>query len=558
MSTSNPIPEEETDWRRRIALAVVGVAGIVLVYSYSYQWAMLMFVGEEISFVQSLQVVIEALTTAGFGGDTDVWRQSDVLAGLVILMNLSGVLLVFLAIPLFAVPLFRQAFETRPPTASNLTDHVIICGYSAQDEVLRKELEEVGIPHLYVEPDRELVVELNERGINAIVGNPEQVDAYRAANAEEAWALVADIGDETNPAVILSAKQVNPDLRAISVIRRHEEAQYHRYAGADDIVSARRLMARSLAMRAAGSYAEKLQMSIEVESDLQVTELLVERGSDLVGQTFREADVFDQMDVTIIGAWLDGKFVVTPDPDLTIPEHAILLVAGEYERMGDLQARSIPTTEDDADRVVVCGYGTVGRSIVETLEAEGAETEVIDIEAKEGVDIVGDITDPATLQQADLDSARAVVLSLDEDTPTIYATLVINQLAPDVEIVARADDADSVRKLYNAGADFVLSLTTVTGESLAALLIDEIEILTPDTEFGFIRTEVPGFAGQSLGEIDLRERTGCTVVAVERDGELLTDIGAEFVIDEDDVLIVAGSEESQDRFWNLVESADGH
>ncbi|MFP9060580.1 cation:proton antiporter regulatory subunit [Natrialbaceae archaeon A-chndr2] len=92
----------------------------------------------------------------------------------------------------------------------------------------------------------------------------------------------------------------------------------------------------------------------------------------------------------------------------------------------------------------------------------------------------------------------------------------------------------------------------MTGESLASLLIEESEILTPDVNFDFIRTSVPTFTGQSLGELDLRNQTGCTVVAVERDDELLTDIGAYFTIKEDDVLIVAGSETCRNQFHQLV------
>lgn len=557
MSRKSTALDQEPNWRRRIALTVVGVIGLIVLYSYLYQWALMRFVGAEISFFQSLQVVIEALTTAGFGGDTELWRQSDALAILVVLMNLSGVLLVFLAIPLYAVPLFRKAFRTRPSTSSDLTDHVIICGHSAQDEVLHNELVAAGVPSLYVDPDPDLVSELNERGIPAIVGDLEAVDTYRAANATDARALVADIDDETNPTILLSARQVNPDLRTISVIRSQQVETYHRYAGADDIVSARQVLGKSLGLRAAGTYAEKLQQAIEVETDLQVTELLVEKGSDLVGQSFREANIFDQLGVTVIGAWLGGKFVVSPHPDTVIQDHTILLVAGDHGDLHNVETRVIPAHDGHEPRVLVCGYGTVGRSVTRALTAEGLAVTTIDIREKQGVDIIGDITDPETFERAEVDNARAVVLSLDEDTPTIYATLILNNIAPDVEIIARADDEDSVQKLYNAGADFVLSLAHVTGESLAALLIEDGEILTPDVDFGFVRLSTPAFVGRRLGDIDLREETECTVVAVERNGAVLTDIGADFTVEDEDVLIIAGSEASRTRLQAFIEEFDG-
>lgn len=553
MSTRSPPETERTNLQQRIAIAAIAIFAIVIIYSLVYRWAILVVAGENISIVQSLQVVVEILTTAGFGGDTDLWRQHDSLAGLVIFMNLSGVLLVFLAIPLFVVPLFRQAFRDHAPTSTQLRNHVIICRYAPQDEVLCAELENVGVPYVYVDPDRETVLELNQAGNDAIVGNPERVDSLRAANADRARALVADVDDETNASILLSAKQIDPDLRTVSVVRKREAETYHRYAGAHEVVQSRRLLGKSLGQRATASYAEKLRQTIEVESDVTISELLVEEGSDLIGQTFREATVLDREGITVIGAWLGGKFVVTPDPDTTIEENTILLVAGEYESYKGIKARSITYQTGQCRDVVICGYGTVGQAVAETVRKEGFETHVIDIEPKDGVDVVGDISDPETLQQAGVEDARAVVLSLDEDIPTIYATLIVNQLAPDTEIIARADDEETVQKLYNAGADFVISLPKMTGEIEASILIDELEIVTPDIEFEFVRTTVPAFGGHSLADLDIRAETGCTIVGVERDGGLLTDLGGEFVLETDDHLIVAGSKRSRGRLEDLLD-----
>lgn len=553
MNTDTIRAGDGTNWRRRIALALAAVAAIVLAFTLLYRWVMATYEGVDLSALHALRIVVESLTTAGFGGDSDYWSTAPAHF-LIILMNITGVLLVFLAIPLFVVPMFRQVFRTRPPTSSSLTDHVIICGYSPQDEVLCAELETVDIPYLYIESDPDLVTELDEDGTNVILGDPEGIDTLRAANVTEARAIVADVDDETNPTVILSAKQLNPDLHAVSVIRDYQVEPYHRYAGADEVVVARGLLGKSLGMRAAATYAEKLRAVTNVESDLRITELLVQRSSDLTGRTLREATVLDRMGVTVIGAWLGGKFVVSPDPDTRIDENAILLVTGDRSDLAEMKARTILHDDDQPSRVVVCGYGTVGWSVTKTLREEGMEVEVVDREPDPDVDVVGDVTDPGTLSEARIDEARAVVLALDEDTPTIYATLVINELAPDVEVVARATDPDSVWKLYNAGADFVLSLSTVTGEILASLLIEDEEIVTPDTEFGFVRTDVPAFVGRSLGDLDLRAKTGCTVVAIERDEALLTDLGADFVIQEDDVLIVAGSEGSQRRFRELIDT----
>lgn len=539
-----------SDWRRRISYALVAGGAVVLLYALGYQWTMATYEGQHVTFFQAVQTVTEVLTTAGFGGDTEHWNTNQVNL-LVIAMNLSGVLLVFLALPLFAVPLFREALETSPPRESDMTNHVIICGHSDRDEVLGNELEAAGIPYLYVDADPETVRDLRARGVNAIYGDTEQVATLEAANAPKARAIVADVDDEVNPTVILSASRANPLIQIVSVVRDTEVAAYHQLAGADEVVKAPQVLGESLGMRAVTSFAEKFRAALGVESDLQVTELLVEENSKIAGQTLRGTTVFGEMGATVIGGWFDGKFLISPGPETTIEENTILLVVGDYEDFAAVKARPLPTHDEDPARVVVCGHGVVGKAVAETLSLEGIDYDVIDIEDHEGTDVIGDVTDPATLLEADVRNTRSIVLALDKDTTTVYATLVCKRLAPDVEIIARVHDPDNVWKLYNAGADFVLSMAVVTGEMLASHLVEEREILTAHAEFEFARRGAPELAGRTLSEVDVRARTGCTVVAVERDGELIGDLGANFTIEAEDVLVISGSENAVERFDEL-------
>lgn len=546
---------ETTNWRLRIALAIVGILTVILVYTLVYRWAMLHFAGEERSLLDSAQVVIEILTTAGFGGDTEAWRAHDALSALVILMNLSGVLLVFLAIPLFAVPLFRQALSREPPTETTLEDHVIICGHSAVDDVLRAELESAEIPYLFVESDPEKVKRLNDEGDQAIYGDAERVETLKRANAELATALVADLDDETNPTVILSADRVNPDLHIISVVATREAAPHHRYAGADEVVVSKEGLGESLALRSMKTVSEQFSEAIDVENGLDFAEYLVPEGSDLIGQQLDEVDFFAEHSITIIGGWFGAKFLVSPRPNTVILENSILLVSGAHEALEKLDARRLPSHLGHPDRVVVCGYGDVGKAVTRTLREEGIDTTVVDKRDYDGVDLRGDITTRQTLSEANLENARAIILAVNSDVTSIYSAIFIKQLEPDIELIARANDAENVWKLYNAGADYVLSLPSVTGEILASTLIGE-EILTPHDEFEFVRTTAPGLTGQTIAEADIRNKTGCTVVAIEREGSLVTDVGAATEIDPEDVLIAAGSPSAVEDFRVFVDTTD--
>ncbi len=544
--------QQQTRWRWRIALAASLVVAVVFTYTVAYHWAVTVIAGlEDRSMIKSLQVVIEALTTAGFGGDTDLWQQHDELAFMILVMNLSGVLLVFLAIPLFGVPLLRNALDTTAPTTTDLKNHVVICGFSAMDDVLKTELEEAGIPYLFIDSDPEMVKRLNDVGMDAIYGNAEQIETLENANARSARALVADLDDETNPTVILSAARVNPAMQIISVVRNRDAVPYQEYAGADHVVVSKESLGESLAKRSMKTISERFQEAVGTHADLEFDEYLVEEGSDLVDKTIKEVDTFGG-DVTVIGGWFGARFLISPRPDTTIRENTILLITGKRSRLKQTDLRKLPSHVGHPSRVVVCGNGDVGSATARQLAGEDITTTVVDAREGDAVDIVGDITNRETLERADIENARSLVLAIDTDATAIYAALLLKHHHPDVEVIARANDPENVWKLYNAGADYVLSLPDVTGEVIASALIDDTAIFTTTDEFDFVRTEAPALDGQSVVEADIRNQTGCTIVGVERDEQFITEFGTEFVFQASDCLVAAGSDESLEQFEEFV------
>ncbi|MFT4965120.1 MAG: Trk K+ transport system NAD-binding subunit [Halobacteriales archaeon] len=189
--------------------------------------------------------------------------------------------------------------------------------------------------------------------------------------------------------------------------------------------------------------------------------------------------------------------------------------------------------------VLVAGHGAVGSQLTDVLAASEVQATVIDRNDATGVDVVGDATDELTLSEAGVETAKTVVIALDSDVRAVFATLVVRELNPDVEIIARANDAESVHKLYRAGADYVLALSQVSGRMLAASILDEA-VVSYGTQVEIVRTSGEPIAGERLSDVDLQTLTGCTVIAVERQEEMLTDIDGDFVVQSDDELVVAG------------------
>jgi Trk K+ transport system NAD-binding subunit len=383
-------------------------------------------------------------------------------------------------------------------------------------------------------------------------GDPEIPATLSRVNLADARALVADSTDEENASIALAAADA-ADTRVITFVENTAVTDYHRYAGADDVFSPRHLVGESLADTVTTALSAELGDVIEISEEFEIAELPVQPGSDLAGGTIADSAITERTGANVIGAWLRGAFVSPPSPDARLDEHSLLLVAGRQSQLERLKELTLVETRPRRrGQVIIVGLGEVGTTVRNAVEADGLDSVVVDIEDKPGVDIVGDVTDAATLREAGLAEASAVILALPDDTLTVFATLVIRELYPTIEILARAKETASVRKLYRAGADYVLALATVSGRMLASTILDE-EVMSFDKQIEIIRTRCPGLAGQTLREADVRARTGCTVIAVERDGATITEVGPDFELRAGDEVVVVGTDADVNRFAALLE-----
>ena len=535
-------------WRRRTVYSSIVLAVLMLGYAVVYDYAMSTFENEQRTFLHSLQVVVETFTTTGFGSDSP-WISPE-LNLLVILMDLTGVALIFLALPALLFPLLEETLRTTPPTETqDLSEHVVICTYTARGETLVAELDNRGIEYVLVEPDRETAVELYDAGYTVIHADPESADALAGACAASATAVIADASDEIDASIVLAAREAAPGAQVVSVVEDPDSAEYHRLAGADTVLSPRQLVGESLAAKVVAGISQELAGAVEIAEDFEIAELSVHQGSELVGTTLAESDVGERTGANVIGAWFRGIFESPPSPNATLDGSTILLVAGnesQLERLQSLTQSGVRGHETGA--VVIVGHGRVGSTAASELAAADVPYTVVDREPGSSVDVVGDATDPDVLREAGIDDARTLLLGLPNDTTTVFATLVARELNPEIKIVARAQETGNTRKLYQAGGDFVLALATVSGRMLASTVLVTEEFVSPASQVDIVRTRAPELAGQSLAEADVRAETGVTVVAVERNGDTVTELDPEFTFEANDEVLITGTDEDISRF----------
>ena len=539
--------------RRRVIGYLAGLAAVVLAYSLLYMVGMAVLVGRPVTFIHSLEVIVQSMTTTGYGEDADLWGPPMEL--FMTLTMVTGVSMIFLALPVFIAPWVEERLSTVAPTAvdEEKSGHVVIAGYTSRGKALIDELTTRDIPYVVIEPDRNRAADLYEQGIEVIHGDPESTAFLRErSGAERARAVVADVDDEANASIALTAGQVC-DTTLITFVETEQFAEYHRLAGADRVLSPRRLIGESLATKVTAGVSSDVEDAIEIAEDFEIVELPVQAGSELAGTRIADSGIRERTGANVVGAWFRGEFVSPPDPQARIDQQTILLVAGHEPQLEQLKKLTLSETRSlEQGSVIIGGYGLVGQTIQRAVEQAGFDTVTVDKVDKEGVDVVGSVADADTLREAGIDDAGTVILALPDDRLTAFATLVVRDLAPGVEVIARADATDSVPKVYQAGADYVLSLAAVSGRMLASSILDE-DVISFGRQVEVIRSAPGPLVGQTLRGSDLRARTGCTVVAVQRNGSLIADLDPDYVFGDGDELIVTGTDEDINQFTALVE-----
>jgi Trk K+ transport system NAD-binding subunit len=531
-----------------LALVVVVTVGLTLVYNTG----MAVWEGESQPLYRSLEIVVQSFTTTGYGEDAG-WESLQMNL-LVIVLQLTGIGLILTAVDVFAVPWLRDALaSTVPESALDAEGHVLVCGFTPRTDAFVGELEARDRDYVLVEPDAETAADCHDEGYRVVHGDPESTPVLSNVRVRDADAVVADVADDRNASITLAVKEASPETRVVTVVENPDLEQYHRVAGADVALSPRRLLGQRLAGEVPTAVTADIEAGVEIGEDLELVEITIEAGSDLCQQTFAEAALGERFGVTVVGAWFGTDFETGVEPTTELTAGARLLVAGDPEQLERLQSVTTSTVRDfGPQEVIVAGFGDSGRAAYDALSDTNSRLTVLDIEDGDGVDVVGDAREPAALEAAGIRGASALLVTLADDTTAIFATLIARELNPEIEIAVRANERDDVTKLYRAGADSVESLARISGRMLTETVFEGEEVLVYDKQVRVVRVPAPGLEGRTLADAAVRTKTGCTVIAVVRDEDLIADIDpATFEIEPGDEVVIAGTDEDVTRFDRL-------
>jgi Trk K+ transport system NAD-binding subunit len=539
-----------TRLQKRILMLLGAVPVMIVVSALIYMVGMSQLEGTPRSFWRAIEFTGETLSTTGYGAD-EVWKH-PLMVIYVVLLQFIGVFFVFLIIPVFLVPFLEDRFEEKLPRTApaNLKNHVVIFKFGAAVETLVENLAVAGIPTLIVETEEGSARRLVEdERLVAFVRAEE--DVIEAAAVDRARAIVTNGTDEENAALILRARQVDFAGGIYSLVEDPVHRKPMELAGATAVYTPRHILAAALAARASDRISPRIAGIQNLGERLELRELRIHGGSSLVGKTLAESQIGARSGATVIGQWVNGKLLTQPGPDMRLEPRGILVVVGTPESLDSLEGLATGATSlRRSGHYIVAGFGEVGGKVHQLLTDAGEEVRVIDRQSRPGVDLVGNVLDPSVLRDAGVEKSKAVILALDSDDATLFATVIVQDCTAEAPVIARVNHARNVQNIYRAGADFALSISKVSGQMLSFRLLGQ-EALSLYENLKVQKTAAALLVGHHPAEAAIREKTGCSIVAVQRDGSLIVNYDDDFAFRDSDVVFVCGSESGVDRFADL-------
>ncbi|MBK8890202.1 MAG: potassium channel protein [Dechloromonas sp.] len=544
---------QRSTWR--LLGLLVSMPAVVVLFGSIFMLGSEHLEGKQIDFWSSLEWASETLTTTGYGAYAP-WSH-PVMIVFVILTQFVGMFFLVLIFPLYVMPYIEERFEVRlPHFLPDMTGRILFYRYGPAIESLLEEFQRTSTAFVVLEEDLELSRNLRNRGYDVVFGKLDE-EPESLSGIEKARAVVANADDHANAMCILIARErgFTGSIYALADDPLYRAPMLQ--VGASQVFTPSHALAGALAARASRRISPPAEGMHLLGSQVGLAEFRVRASSPLAGKCLGDLQLRVRHGVTVIGQWICGTFSTATGPDTRIEPGAILVIVGAHANLAKVERLAMPLRRRGP--IVLAGYGDVGRKFVEMLSDAGETVIVIDREVVAGVDVAGNVLEQKTMERARVRDASAVVLALSNDSEGVFATAVVRDYAPEIPLIVRANRAQNIPRLYQAGADFALSVGQVAGQILAYHLQGE-QAVAVEHQLKFIRVAAGLLAGGHPWGERVRERTGAAVVAVERGDGVFVEFDNAFMVQSDDTLFICGTPECLERYLREFDTtpADGN
>lgn len=532
---------------------VVVLLLMIAVYSMVFHYLMAAE-GQEHSWITGLYWTLVVMSTLGFG---DITFTQDIGRAFSILVLLSGViffliLLPFVFIKFFLGPWMEAQARSRTPRElpEDTSDHVIITNYDPVTASLIEKLKDYRRNYVVIVEDLQRAQELFDLGVRVAVGNIDDPETYRKMRVHQAAMVVATRSDQVNTNTAFTVREGSSTVPIVTTAESPYSVDILEMAGSSRVLLLYDLLGSSLAgWTITGECKANV---IGRYQDLVIVQAPA-IGTPLEGKTLAESKLREAFGLTVVGIWERGKFTL-PGPETVISRTSVLVMAGSEKSVADYDEvySFYHIYKIAGDPVIIIGGGRIGHAIAGRFREKDAPYIIVEKIRKKGEGdehyVIGDAADIETLQKAWVEKAPAALITTRNDDTNIYLTKYLRSLRPDLQILSRATNDRNVSTLHRAGADFVMSYASLGANAIFNFLRGE-DTLLPAEGLNIFNLKVPrSLVGKTLARSGIRERTGCTVMAVQRGGTTMTNPNPDVVLKRDDELILIGTYDAEHLF----------
>jgi voltage-gated potassium channel len=326
--------------RKKLFLALALIIIVIAFGTAGYQLI------EGWNFLDALYMTIITLTTVGYREVHELSSRGMIFT-IVLLMVGVGTFLYALSAGAKIIlegelqELFgRKRLEKK---IKELKGHYIVCGYGRMGKIICRELKAKNVPFVAIERNGDF---LNNRldDFLGISGDATNDDILREAGIERAKGLISVLpNDALNLYVVLSARELNPDLHIVA--RAGEEGSENKLlrAGADKVVSPYHIgglrIAHTILRPAVVDFIEFATKTGNLE--LQMEEVTIPEGSSMADKSLDQCGIGRELGIIIVGIKRHtGEMRFNPTSRSTIKAGDTLIALGEISKLKVLENMS--------------------------------------------------------------------------------------------------------------------------------------------------------------------------------------------------------------------------
>jgi len=540
---------------RLLVKYLIAIIALITTYSILFHYIMAME-GQEHSWITGFYWTMVVMSTLGFG---DITFTSDIGRLFSIIVLLSGVILLLILLPFVFIKFFFAPWmdaQTRNRAPRELPvdtrNHVIITNFDPVTEALIEKLKSYNKNYVVIVEDLAKALELYDRDIRVALGNIDDPETYNKMRVQNAELIVASNSDQMNTNITLTIREDLEHIPIITTVESPHSVDILQLAGSSRVLQLYDIMGESLASWTVAGECKANIIGRHKELIIAQTPVI---GTPLVGQTLAESKLRETFGLTVVGIWERGKFII-PKSDYKINRTSVLVLAGLESSL--VQYDDVYSfyhiCKIAGDPVIIVGGGRVGRAVANHFQKRDIPYLIIEKSRRKNEDdahfVYGDAADIHTLEKAWFEKAPAALITSHDDATNIYLTKYLRSLRPDMQILSRTSEDRNISTLHRAGADFVMSYASLGANTIFNFLMNEETLLLAEG-LNFFHLNTPrSLWGKTLADSGIRERTGCTVVALSRKGKTHINPEPDIRLGKEDELILIGTYETERSFLN--------